>query len=87
MCLKSTHGLGGFRGFPSPLLLPIPKNRGDIRKTGGQIIKSFIKVMVEKMQGNEMTVLIGKVRKGEDEPDEEEDRSGDQEGFSCQRYS
>ena len=36
--------------------------------------------MAEKMQCNEMTVLIGKVRKGEDE---HEDRSGDQEGFSC----
>ena len=34
--------------------------------------------MVEKIQCNEMTVLIEKVRKGEDE---EEDRSGDQEGF------
>ena len=38
--------------------------------------------MVEKMQCNEMTVLIGKVGKGEDE---EEDRSGDQKGFSGQR--
>ena len=37
--------------------------------------------MVEKMQCNEMTVLIGNVRKGEDE---EEDRSGDQKGFSGQ---
>ena len=82
MCLKSTHGLGGFRGFPSPLLLPIPKNRGDVNKIGEQIIKSFIKVLVEKMRCNEMTVLIGKVRKGEDE---EEDRSGDQKGFSGQR--
>ena len=36
------------------------------------------------MQCNEMTVLIGKVRKGEDK--EGDDRSGDQEGFSCQRY-
>ena len=43
----------------------------------------MIKVVVEKKQCNEMTVLIGKVRKGEDK---EEDRSGDQEGFSCQRY-
>ena len=39
--------------------------------------------MVEKIQCNEMTVLLGKVREGEDK---EEDRSGDQEGFSCQRY-
>ena len=39
--------------------------------------------MVEKVQCNEMTVLIGKLRRGEDE---EEDRSGEQEGFSGQRY-
>ena len=64
------------------MLLPIPKNRGDVNKIGEQIIKSFIKVLVEKMRCNEMTVLIGKVRKGEDE---EEDRSGDQKGFSGQR--
>ena len=38
---------------------------------------------MEKIQCNEMTRLIEKVRKGEDE---DEDRSCDQKGFSGQRY-
>ena len=46
-------------------------------------MKGLIKVVVEKIQCSEMTVLIGQVRKGEDE---EEDRSCDQQGFSGQRY-
>ena len=42
-----------------------------------------MKVLVERIQCNEMIVLIGKVRRGEDE---EEDRSCEREGFSGQRY-
>ena len=38
-----------------------------------------LEFMVEKMQCIEMTVLMGKLRKGEDK---HEDRSADQEGFS-----
>ena len=43
-----------------------------------KIGEKIIKVVVEKIQCNEMTGLIEKVRKGEDE---DEDRSCDQKGL------